>query len=86
MVYKPVQLTKTLKRSLLEYEMAEFVRLRNKNEAVGSPGQETWRNPLLREEGQPVGMTSPYHSLTKSQDRQLTFTKAFSDRLSGSFS
>ena len=73
--------TRSLDLKALERELAGFVRFRNEHESIGSPGQETWRNPLLRREGQPLSMISPYHSLTESQDRLLVITKALSGRL-----
>ena len=76
--------TRSLDLPTLEREMAGFVRFRSDHEAIGSPGQEAWRNPLLREEGQPIGMASPYHSLTENHDRQLIIAKALSGRFSQS--
>lgn len=64
----------------LEQEMAEFVRFRTENESIGSPGQEAWRYPFLREEDEPLGRASPFHSLTESQDRLLIVAKVLSDR------
>lgn len=70
----------TLGLQQLEQEMAEIVRFRRENERLGSPGQETWRYPYLKQEGQPDGLVSPYHSLTETQDFQLIIAKARSGR------
>ena len=60
----------------LEQQLEGLVAFRQEHERLGSPGQERWRYPLLRRPEDPVGLLSPFDSLTVVQDRLLIATKA----------
>ena len=61
---------------LMESQMTRIVYFRQQNEHIGSPGQEDWRYPYLRVEGQPKGLPSPFYSLSENLDRLLIIAKA----------
>ena len=60
----------------LERQLEEIVAFRREHETPGAPGQESWRYRATRRRGDPMGLPSPFDSITEAQDKILIVAKA----------